>query len=164
MLLFHSYFSNKAGEQLEKNPHDTPKPFVNAEKEASRLLQLLLWAELVGVSALLLAAVGGTWWEAGVALAADHLVAVELGGQGLEGWLNETTTEAEDQVEGRLLKCCVLAFVPSLCRVSSPRTQAALDHGLSLSFLFHPIYSLMIQPGPVSNHPPEIMSRTFWML
>jgi hypothetical protein len=38
-----------------------------------------------------------------VALAADGLVAVVLGGKGLEGRLNDTTTEAEDQVEGRLL-------------------------------------------------------------
>ena len=116
MLLFHSYFSNnKAGYNARKISLDAPKPFVNAEKEANRLLQLLLWAELVGVSALLLAAVGGTWWEASVALAADHLVAVELGGQGLKGWLNETTTEAEDQVEGRLLlshisNCSLIPF------------------------------------------------------
>lgn len=38
-----------------------------------------------------------------VALAADGLVAVVLGGKGLEGRLNDTTTETEDQVEGRLL-------------------------------------------------------------
>lgn len=38
-----------------------------------------------------------------VALAADGLVAVVLGGKGLEGGLNDTTTETEDQVEGRLL-------------------------------------------------------------
>ena len=38
-----------------------------------------------------------------VALAADGLVAVVLGGKGLERRLNDTTTEAEDQVEGRLL-------------------------------------------------------------
>lgn len=38
-----------------------------------------------------------------VALAADGLVAVVLGGKGLQGRLNDTTTEAEDQVEGRLL-------------------------------------------------------------
>ncbi len=38
-----------------------------------------------------------------VALAADGLVAVVLGGKGLEGRLNDTTTEAEDQVEGGLL-------------------------------------------------------------
>ena len=41
--------------------------------------------------------------ETYVALAADHLVAVELGGKGLERGLNDTTTETEDQVEGRLL-------------------------------------------------------------
>ena len=70
---------------------------------ANSLLQLLLWAQLVGVAALLLAAVGGTWRKAGVALSADHLLAVVLGGEGLERWLNDTTTETEDQVEGRLL-------------------------------------------------------------
>lgn len=38
-----------------------------------------------------------------VALAADVLVAVELGGKSLQRGLNDTTTEAENQVEGRLL-------------------------------------------------------------
>jgi len=38
-----------------------------------------------------------------VALSADGLVAVVLGGKGLERRLNDTTTETEDQVEGRLL-------------------------------------------------------------
>jgi len=37
---------------------------------ANHLLQLLLGTELVGVATLLLAAVGRSWWEAGVALAA----------------------------------------------------------------------------------------------
>jgi hypothetical protein len=95
------------------------------QPRASSLLQLLLGAELVGVTALLLAAVGGTGRETSlvssqisgflgrmrigcvaktyVALAADGLVAVVLGGKGLQGRLNDTTTEAEDQVEGRLL-------------------------------------------------------------
>lgn len=70
---------------------------------AKHLLELLLWAELVGVSALLLSAVGSTGRETGVALSADHLFAVELGGKGLERWLDDTTTETEDQVEGRFL-------------------------------------------------------------
>ena len=89
----------------------------------NRLFELLLGAELVGVSALALSAVGGTGREAGlealvsiatgtpslvgratyVALAADHLVAVELAGKSLERGLNDTTAEAEDEVEGRLL-------------------------------------------------------------
>jgi hypothetical protein len=38
-----------------------------------------------------------------VALAADHLVAVELGGEGLERWLDDTTTETEHQVESGFL-------------------------------------------------------------
>lgn len=75
------------------------------------------------MSALALSAVGGTGREAGlssvvststlrylqecptyIALAANHLVAVELGGKSLERGLNDTTAEAEDQVEGRLLQ------------------------------------------------------------
>ena len=69
----------------------------------THLFQLLLRAQLVGVAALLLPAVGRTWRETGVALAADHLVAVVLGCEGLERGLNDTTTETEDQVEGGLL-------------------------------------------------------------
>jgi len=41
-----------------------------------------------------------------IALAADHLVAVELRGKSLERGLNDTTTEAEDEVKGRLLQSC----------------------------------------------------------
>ena len=66
---------------------------------AQSLLQLLLWAQLVGVTALLLAAVGGTWRKAGVALSADHLLAVVLGGEGLERGLDDATAETEDEVE-----------------------------------------------------------------
>ena len=64
------------------------------------LLYLLLWSQLVCVTALLLSAVGGTGWESSVALSADHLLAVVLGGQGLERWLNNTTAKSEDQVKG----------------------------------------------------------------
>jgi hypothetical protein len=38
-----------------------------------------------------------------VALSADHLLAVELRGKGLERWLDDTTTETENKVESRLL-------------------------------------------------------------
>jgi len=55
------------------------------------------------VSALLLSAVGGTGRETGVALAADHLLAVVFGGEGLERWLNQTTTKTEDQVKSGFL-------------------------------------------------------------
>ena len=35
-----------------------------------------------------------------VALSADHLIAVELGCKSLERWLNDTTTETENKMEG----------------------------------------------------------------
>jgi hypothetical protein len=44
-------------------------------------------------------AVDSPRWQTCVALAADHLVAVVLGGKRLERWLNDATTETEDQVE-----------------------------------------------------------------
>ena len=61
------------------------------------------------MTALLLSAVGGPGVEAGVALAADHLVAVVLLSQNPEGRLNDSTTETKDQVKGGLCKakrCC----------------------------------------------------------
>ena len=66
--------------------------------KASNLLQLLLWPQLRGSSALLLPAVGCSRWETGVALSADHLIAVVLGSQGLQGRLDDTSSETEDQL------------------------------------------------------------------
>jgi len=55
------------------------------------------------VATLLLSTVGGSRWQTGVALSADHLVAVVLGGQGLERRLNDSTSESEDKVKCRFL-------------------------------------------------------------
>jgi len=52
------------------------------------------------VTTLLLAAVGGPRMQSGVALAADHFVAVVPHGQNTEGGLDNTTTQAEHQVQG----------------------------------------------------------------
>ena len=41
-----------------------------------------------------------------VALAADGLLAVVLGSESLEGGLNDTTTQTEDEVESGLLNVC----------------------------------------------------------
>ena len=38
-----------------------------------------------------------------IALSADHLVTVEFGGESLERWLDDTTTEPENKVESRFL-------------------------------------------------------------
>ena len=66
-------------------------------------LQLLLGSELIGVTALLLSAVGGSRRKSSVALTADHLLTVVLSGQDLQGRLDGTTAQTENQVEGRLL-------------------------------------------------------------
>ena len=81
------------------------------------------------MTALLLAAVGGARREAGVALAADHLVAVELGSQGLEGRLNDTTTETEDQVEGGLLLDVVVGESAAILELLAGEDQALLVWG-----------------------------------
>ena len=47
-----------------------------------------------------------------VALAANHLVAVELGSKGLERWLDDTTTKTEDQVKSRLLFHKIAISIP----------------------------------------------------
>lgn len=54
--------------------------------------------------ALLLAAVGGSGRQTGVALSADHLLAVVFGCKGLEGGFDDTATQTEDQVKGGFLK------------------------------------------------------------
>lgn len=38
-----------------------------------------------------------------IALSADHLLAVELGGKGFQGGLDDTTGKVEDKVKGGLL-------------------------------------------------------------
>ena len=53
------------------------------------------------MSALLLAAVGGTGWETGVALTANHFFTVVLFGQKAERRLDGTTSQTQDKMEGR---------------------------------------------------------------
>lgn len=57
-------------------------------KGAVRLFQLLLWSQLVSVTALSLSAVGGSRRQSGVALTADGLLTVVLGSQGFQRWFN----------------------------------------------------------------------------
>lgn len=52
------------------------------------LLKLLLGSQLVGVTALSLSAVGGSGGKSGVALTADRLLTVELGGKSLQRGFN----------------------------------------------------------------------------
>merc|ERR1712000_487259 len=102
---------------------------------AHRLFGLLLGSELVGVTALALTAVGGTRGETSVALAADHLVAVELGGESLKRGLDDTTTETEDQVEGGLLLDVVVGEGAAILKLLASEDQALLIRGDALLVL-----------------------------
>ena len=64
-----------------------------------RLLELLLWPQLRGVSALLLPAVLRARGKASVTLAADLLLAVVLLGKHSQGRVNHTTAQAKDEMQ-----------------------------------------------------------------
>ena len=75
---------------------------------ANSALDLLLWSQVAVVTALSLSAVGGLGRETGVALSANHFLALELSGEGSQGWLDldlphTAASESEHQVEGGLL-------------------------------------------------------------
>jgi len=87
------------------------------------------------VSAFLLSAVGRTGWETGIALSADHLVTIELGGKSLERWLDNTTTETEDEMESRFLLDIVVRKSATVLKLLASENQALLVRGNSLLVL-----------------------------
>lgn len=66
------------------------------------------------MAALLLAAVDSTRGKSGVALAADHLLTVVLGGKGLKGGFDDATTETKDKMESRFLLDVVVTKRPAI--------------------------------------------------
>lgn len=60
--------------------------------------------ELTGVTTGAFSAVGSTRGETSVAFAADLLLAIIFGSEGLQRRFNDATTKTEDEVEGRLLR------------------------------------------------------------
>ena len=76
-----------------------------------------------------LAAVGRARREAGVALAADLLVAVVLGREHLQRGLDDATTETQDKVEGRLLLDVVIRQCPAVLELLASEDQALLVRG-----------------------------------
>lgn len=71
-----------------------------SKKGAYGLLQLLLGADVVGVAAFLLAAVGSPGVKTSVAFPADHLVAVVFLGEDPQGGLDDSSPQTEYQMEG----------------------------------------------------------------
>jgi hypothetical protein len=84
------------------------------------------------VSTFALATICRTGREAGVALAADHLVAVELAGQGLEGGLDEAAGQGEDEVHGGLLLDVVVEQGAAVLELLAAEEEALLPRGDAL--------------------------------
>jgi hypothetical protein len=70
-----------------------------------------------------------------VALAADHLVAVVLGGERLERRLDDAATQAQDQVQRRLLLNVVVRQRAAVLELLAREDQALLVRGNALLVL-----------------------------
>ena len=82
---------------------------VTIEQSAKQLLQLLLGAEVAAVTALLLTAVVGTLGQTGVALAANHLLAVVLLGESSKRGLDDSSSQLEQNLHSGVLSDVVVA-------------------------------------------------------
>ena len=77
----------------------------------------------------LLPAVGGPGVQPGVALPADHLVAVVPLGQDTQGGLDDSSPQSEHQVEGRLLLDVVIRQSPPVLQLLPGKDQPLLIRG-----------------------------------
>jgi len=92
------------------------------------------------VTALPLAAVGGTRGETGVALAADGFLAVVLGSKSFQGGFDDTTTKAKDKVKSGLLLDVVITQSTAIFELLSGENQTLLvrrNAFLVLDFRLH---------------------------
>ena len=74
----------------------------------------------------LLPAVGGPGVEPGVALPADHLVAVVPLGQDAQGGLDDSSSQSEHEVEGGLLLDVVIRQSPAVLQLLTGEDQPLL--------------------------------------
>ena len=108
-------------------------------------LHLLLGADVTVVATLALSAVSRLGREPGIALAADHLVALVGTGKSGKRWLNldaadTTATKSEDQVKGGLLLNVVVRESAAIFELLSGEDQTLLIGGNTL---------LVLDLGPV---------------
>jgi len=99
------------------------------------LLQLLFGTKVVGVSAAPFAAIRSPWRKSGVALAANHLLAVVLLGQHAERGLDDAAAEAKHQVERRLLLNVVVGQGATVLQLLAGENQSLLIRRNSLFVL-----------------------------
>jgi len=99
------------------------------------LFELFLGAQLTGVSALFLSAVGGAGRETGVTFSANGLFAVESLGEEGEGGIVDATTKAQHQVQGRLLLNVVITQGAAVFELLSSKDESLLIRGDALLVL-----------------------------
>eukprot|EP00933_Yihiella_yeosuensis_P058145 TRINITY_DN583_c1_g2_i1.p1 TRINITY_DN583_c1_g2~~TRINITY_DN583_c1_g2_i1.p1 ORF type:complete len:144 (+),score=18.33 TRINITY_DN583_c1_g2_i1:35-466(+) len=99
------------------------------------VLDLLLHAELVGVTALLLAAVSGAGVKTSEALAADLLLAVDLAGKLSKSGGKDTTTKTKNEVKGGLLLDVVVGEGAAILELLAGEDEALLFGGDTLLIL-----------------------------
>ena len=87
------------------------------------------------MSALLLPAVDGTGRKAGIALAADFLLAVECPGNGGQRGVKHSTTQTQHEVQRRLLLNVVVAERAAVLELLASKDEALLVRGDALLVL-----------------------------
>lgn len=93
---------------------------------APRLLQLLLGPQVVGVSTFGLPAIGSTWMQPCVTLAANHLVTVVLLRQNPQRGLNDAAPQSQHQMEGGLLLDVVVGEGASILQLFTSEDETLL--------------------------------------
>jgi hypothetical protein len=84
---------------------------------------------LIGVPTLSLTAVSGTRRETSITLAADHLFAVVLGSQGLQGRFDNTTTKTKDQMKSGFLLDVIVRESATIFQLLASKDQTLLIRG-----------------------------------
>ena len=108
-------------------------PHANEETELSAS-NLLLWSDVTVMSALSLSAVDGLWWESDVALSANHLLTLELSGEGSKIWLNfhlthTSASKSEDEMESGLFLDVVIGKSSSVFELLTSEDESLLIWG-----------------------------------
>ena len=135
-----SFFNKRTGRKKKKEKKKEEKKSVfsfsfGKKRNKISLFQFLLGAELVAVTAFALTAVVCSGGESGVALSADHLVAVVLTSKSHERGVDHTTTETENEVEGALLLDVVVGKGAAVLELLAGKDESLLIRGDALLVL-----------------------------
>ena len=90
------------------------------------IFKLLLWTQLIAVSAFTFTTVGSSWWQACVAFTTDFLFTSMLPGKCLIGKIHGTTTKTKNQMESGFLLDVVIRQCTSIFQLLSSKNQSLL--------------------------------------